>query len=70
MWLMKKWDIYTYTELTSLSQIVLLAKGVWSPFVLLIPLVVIVVGFSNLKKMSECRALRRKEWTENHIVFQ
>ena len=52
IWLMKKWGVYAYTGLTSLSQIVLLAKGVWSPVALLIPLVVIVLGFSNLKKMS------------------
>ena len=52
MWLMKKWGVYAYTGFTSLTQIVLLAKGVWSPPALLIPFIVIVIGFSNLKKMS------------------
>lgn len=51
MWLMKKWGVYAYT-FTSLTQIVLLAKGLLSPPVLLIPFIVIVIGFSNLKKMS------------------
>jgi len=52
MWLMKKWGVYAYASLLSLSQIVLLAKSVWSPLSLLIPLIVITIGFINLKKMS------------------
>jgi hypothetical protein len=52
MWLMKKWGVYTYIGLTIMSQIVLLTKGVWNPLALMIPLIVIIIGYSNLKTMS------------------
>jgi hypothetical protein len=52
MWLMKKWGVYAYTGLATLSQIVLLAKGLWAPLALVIPLIVIAIGFNNLNKMS------------------
>lgn len=38
--------------LTMMSQIVLITKGVWNPLALLIPLIVIVIGWTNLKNMS------------------
>ncbi|MBD2204921.1 hypothetical protein H6G33_04320 [Calothrix sp. FACHB-1219] len=52
MWLMKKWGVYAYIGLTMMSQIVLITKGVWNPLALLIPLIAIAIGWTNLKNMS------------------
>lgn len=52
LWLMRKWAVFLYTGLTAVNQVVLLAMGVWNPLALALPLIVVVVAFINLSKMS------------------
>ena len=51
-WLMKKWAIYTLIGLALISQVYLLAVGRWNVFSLLIPAVLIFVGYKQLSKMN------------------
>ncbi|RYU96487.1 hypothetical protein [Emticicia agri] len=51
-WTMKKWGVYAYTVLVLANQVVLLSTGLWSLFSILIPAIVIGVGFTHLKKMT------------------
>lgn len=52
LWLMKKWSVFAYAGLLAINQVVLMAMGVWNIFALVIPLIVVVVAFMNLSKMS------------------
>jgi hypothetical protein len=51
-WLIRRWAVYLYTGLLCLSQIVLLAMGVWNIVALLIPLAVVIIGFIYLPRME------------------
>jgi hypothetical protein len=51
-WLMRKWAVYTLIGLTLISQAYLLAVGRWNIFSLLIPAVLIFVGYKHLSKMN------------------
>ncbi len=52
LWLMKKWSVIVYTALFVLNQIVLLVMGLWSVGALVIPAIVIAIGFANYSKMD------------------
>ena len=52
MWKMKKWSVFAYTALVIVNQVVLFSMGVWNPFALLIPAIVIAIAFANLSKMN------------------
>lgn len=52
LWMMKKWSIIVYTAFFVVNQVVLLTKGLWDIFTLLIPAIVIAVGFSQFAKMD------------------
>jgi hypothetical protein len=52
LWNMKKWAVFAYTALVIINQIVLFSMGVWNPFALLIPAIVIAIAFANLSKMN------------------
>ncbi len=52
MWKMKKWSVLLYTTMLAANQVFMLAKGVWSPMSLLIPLVVVGIGWANISKMN------------------
>ena len=52
LWMMKKWAVFTYTGLLALNQVVMMAMGIWNVFALVIPLIVVVIAFMNLSKMS------------------
>ncbi|MCK4401387.1 hypothetical protein KAW08_03680 [bacterium] len=52
LWMMKKWGIVLYTASFALGQIVLLATGIWNIGTLIIPLIVIAIGFSQFSKMK------------------
>ncbi len=52
LWMMKKWGAILYAVLFLVNQIVLFTAGLWSPFALLIPLIVIAVAFSQFSKME------------------
>lgn len=51
LWKIRRWAVFTYTGFVALNQIVMLAMGVWSVFALLIPGIVIAIGFIHLSKM-------------------
>ncbi|HJW28060.1 MAG TPA: hypothetical protein VJ508_02295, partial [Saprospiraceae bacterium] len=51
-WLMKRWAVYTALAFGILDQIVLLLLGRWGIMALLIPLVIVYVGYRHLSKMS------------------
>jgi hypothetical protein len=52
LWKMKKWAVFLYTAMVVVSQVVLLSTGFWNPFSLLLPAIVIAIGFANLSKMT------------------
>ncbi len=52
LWKMKKWSVFAYTALVIANQVILFTMGLWTPFALLIPAVVIVIGFTHLSKMT------------------
>jgi hypothetical protein len=52
LWLMKKWAVYAYAAITIINQIALLLMGRWNLASLLIPAIVLYVGYKNLSKMS------------------
>ena len=52
LWKMKKWAVFLYTLLVVINQVVLFTMGVWNPFALLIPVIIIAIGFANLSKMT------------------
>lgn len=52
LWMMKKWGVVLYTALVAVNQVVLMTKGVWNLFALLIPVIVIVLGFAQFSKMD------------------
>ena len=51
LWMMKKWSIVAYTIFVAINQVVLIAMGVWNLFALIIPGIVIAIGFSKFKEM-------------------
>ncbi len=52
LWMMKKWSIIAYTLFVVINQVVMITFGVWNIFALIIPGIVIVIGFLNYKKMK------------------
>jgi hypothetical protein len=44
-WLMRRWALYLYTAMFVVNQVVLLMMGVWSLLALIIPAVVVGIGF-------------------------
>jgi hypothetical protein len=52
LWMMKKWSIIVYTAFVAVNQVVMLAMGVWNVAALLIPAIVIAIGFSQFSKMD------------------
>ena len=51
-WLMKKWAVYLYAVFSVINQIVLLLTEKWTVMTLVIPAIIIFVGYKNLSKMS------------------
>jgi hypothetical protein len=52
LWKMLKWSVFVYTAFVILNQVVLMAMGVWNIFGLLIPAIVIALGFTYLSRMK------------------
>ena len=52
LWKMLKWSVFAYTAFVVLNQCVLMAMGAWNIVALLIPAIVIVIGFMYLSKMK------------------
>jgi hypothetical protein len=52
LWKMMKWSVFAYTAFVILNQCVLMAMGVWTILALIIPAVVIAIGFAYLSKMK------------------
>jgi hypothetical protein len=50
-WLMRRWALYLYTAMGVINQIVLLAMGVWSIMALVLPAIVIGIGFAYVSRM-------------------
>jgi hypothetical protein len=52
LWKMMKWSVFAYTAFVVLNQVVLFSMGVWSIFALVIPAIVIAIGFAYLSRMK------------------
>ncbi len=52
LWRMKKWSVILYALFLGINQIVLLMTGFWIASSLLIPLAVLLIGFSQYKLMD------------------
>ena len=51
-WLMKKWAVYIYAVFAIINQFVLFLIGRWNIMALLIPVIVVYVGYKHLSKLS------------------
>ena len=51
LWKMRRWAVFTYAGFAVLNQVVMLTMGIWNVFALLIPGIVIAIGFTHLPKM-------------------
>jgi hypothetical protein len=52
LWKMMKWAVFVYTAFVILNQVVLMTMGIWNIFALVIPAIVIAIGFIYLSKMK------------------
>jgi len=52
LWRMKKWAAFSYAGLAGLTQIVLFTMGVWNIMALIIPLIVVGIALTHVKKMT------------------
>jgi hypothetical protein len=52
LWKMKKWAVFVYTALVVINQVVLFSMGIWNPFALLLPAIVVAIAFTYLSRMS------------------
>lgn len=50
-WMMRRWALYLYTAMVVINQVVLLAMGVWNIMALLIPAIVVGIGFYYHERM-------------------
>jgi len=51
-WLMKKWAVNLYAVFAVINQIVLYLTGKWTIMTLVIPAIIVFVGYKNLSKMA------------------
>lgn len=51
MFLMRKWGLYLYAGLFAVNQVLMLSLGAWSAQGLLIPMIIVVLGFRHLGQM-------------------
>jgi hypothetical protein len=52
LWMMKKWAVIAYTMMIVINQVVMLAMGVWNVMAIIIPGIVIAIGFSYFSRMD------------------
>lgn len=52
LWKMLKWSVFVYTAFVILNQVIMMAMGVWNIFALLLPAIVIAIGFTYLSRMK------------------
>jgi hypothetical protein len=50
-WLMRRWALYLYSAMFVINQIVLLAMGVWTIMALILPAIVVAIGFTYFSRM-------------------
>ena len=50
-WKMRRWAVFTYTAFCAINQIVLLLTGHWNVLAILLPGIVIAIGFVYLSRM-------------------
>jgi len=51
LWMMRRWALFAYTALCVINQIVMLVMGSWNVFAILLPGIVIAIGFKYLTRM-------------------
>ena len=52
LWKMKKWGFYLYVALAIFNQIVMLIKGIWSPYGLMLPVLLILIVANSRKQLK------------------
>lgn len=52
LWKMKRWGFFLYIALGILNQVMMLAKGSWSPYGLMLPLLVSLIVAKDYKKLG------------------
>jgi hypothetical protein len=50
-WKMRRWAVFTYTAFYAINQMVLLLTGHWNVLAILLPGIVIAIGFAYLSRM-------------------
>ncbi len=51
LWMMRRWAVFLYTGLGVLTQLIFLVSGIWTPWSLIIPAMIIVIMFMYLPRM-------------------
>ena len=52
MWKMKRMGVFLYTGMAAFNQVLMLVMGVWSPLGLIMPAIVVAIGFTHISKMD------------------
>jgi hypothetical protein len=47
----RRWALYLYTAMVVVTQVVFLAMGVWNILALIIPAIVVAIGFAYVSRM-------------------
>ena len=50
-WLMRRWALHLYTAMLVINQVVLLMMGVWTIMALILPAIVVGIGFAYYSRM-------------------
>jgi len=50
-WKMRRWAVFTYTAFCVINEVVLILMGYWNVLAILLPGIVIAIGFTYLSRM-------------------
>ena len=52
LWRMRLWGLYLYLVMFLVAQVVMIATHVWSPLAPILPIIVLIIGFSFRHRMQ------------------
>jgi hypothetical protein len=52
LWRMRVWGLYLYLVVFVVAQVVLIATHLWSPLAPILPIIVLIIGFSFRSRMQ------------------
>ena len=52
LWRMRSWGLYLYLVMFVVAQVVMIAMHIWSPLAPILPIIVLIIGFSFRHRMQ------------------